>query len=54
MQQLGWDMPEGYLICRQEQLWFVAGEERDEGMWQLLEDKTIKPGLGMCKRPGKK
>lgn len=54
VQQLDWDMSEDYLISKQEQLWFVAGEERDEGMKQFLDDKTYKPGLGMYKRPHKK
>lgn len=54
VQQLDWDMSEDYLISKQEQLWFVAGEERDEGMKQFLDDKTFKPGLGMYKRPSKK
>jgi trans-feruloyl-CoA hydratase/vanillin synthase len=54
VQQLDWDMAEDYLISKQEQLWFVAGEERDEGMKQFLDDKTYKPGLGMYKRSRKK
>jgi trans-feruloyl-CoA hydratase/vanillin synthase len=54
VQQLDWDMSEDYLITKQEQLWFVAGEEREEGFKQFLDDKTFKPGLGMYKRPPKK
>jgi trans-feruloyl-CoA hydratase/vanillin synthase len=54
VQQLEWNMAEDYLISKQEQLWFVAGEERPEGFKQFLEDKTFKPGLGMYKRPSKK
>jgi trans-feruloyl-CoA hydratase/vanillin synthase len=54
VQQLDWDMSEDYLISKQEQLWFVAGEEREEGFKQFLDDKTYKPGLGMYKRPHKK
>jgi trans-feruloyl-CoA hydratase/vanillin synthase len=53
VQQLDWDMSEDFLISKQEQLWFVAGEERDEGMKQFLDDKTFKPSLGMYKRPHK-
>jgi trans-feruloyl-CoA hydratase/vanillin synthase len=54
VQQLDWDLSEDYLISKQEQLWFVAGEEREEGFKQFLDDKTFKPGLGMYKRPQKK
>ena len=54
VQQLDWDMSEDYLISKQEQLGFVAGEEREEGFKQFLDDKTFKPGLGMYKRPPKK
>jgi trans-feruloyl-CoA hydratase/vanillin synthase len=54
VQQLDWDLSEDYLISKQEQLWFVAGEEREEGFKQFLDDKTFKPGLGMYKRPPKK
>ena len=54
VQQLDWDMSEDYLISKQEQLWFVAGEEREEGFKQFLDDKTFKPGFGMYKRPPKK
>ena len=53
VQQLDWHMSEDYLISKQEQLWFVAGEEREEGFEQSLDDKTYKPGLGMYKRPRK-
>ena len=45
---------EDYLISNQEQLWFVAGGERQEGFKQFLDDKTYKPGLGMYKRPHEK
>jgi hypothetical protein len=38
-------------ISKQEQLWFIAGEERQEGLRQFLEDNTYKPDLGMYKRP---
>jgi trans-feruloyl-CoA hydratase/vanillin synthase len=54
VQQLDWDMAEDYLISKQEQLWFIAGEEREEGFKQFLDEKTYKPGLGMYKRPHKK
>jgi trans-feruloyl-CoA hydratase/vanillin synthase len=54
VQQLDWDMAEDYLISKQEQLWFVAGEEREAGFKQFLNEKTCKPGLGMYKRPSKK
>ena len=54
VQQLDWDLSEDYLISKQEQLWYVAGEEREEGFKQFLDDKTYKPGLGMYKRPPKK
>jgi hypothetical protein len=47
-------MSEDYLISKQEQLWFIAGEEREAGFKQFLEDKTYKPDLGMYKRPQKK
>ena len=36
------------------QPWSVAGEEREAGFKQFLDDKTYKPGLGMYKRPPKK
>jgi len=54
VQQLDWDLSEAYLISKQEQLWHVAGDERQEGFKQFLDDKTYKPGLGMYKRPSKK
>jgi feruloyl-CoA hydratase/lyase len=38
---VNWDMSEDYLISKQEQLWFAAGEEREEG---------FKPALGMYRR----
>lgn len=53
VQQLDWDLSEEYLITKQEQLWFLAGEEREEGFKQFLDDKTYKPGLGMYKRQPK-
>jgi len=53
VKDLDWDTSEDYLISKQEQLWFVAGEEREEGFKQFLDDKTFKPGLGMYKRPQK-
>jgi len=54
VQQLDWEMSEDYLISKQEQLWYVAGDEREEGFKQFLDEKTYKPGLGMYKRPAKK
>ena len=51
VQHLDWDLSEEYLITKQEQLWFVAGEEREEGFKQFLDEKSFKPGLGMYKRP---
>ncbi|MBI5033315.1 MAG: p-hydroxycinnamoyl CoA hydratase/lyase [Chloroflexi bacterium] len=54
VQQLDWDLSEDYLVSKQEQLLFLAGEEREEGFKQFLDDKTYKPGLGMYKRPHKK
>lgn len=54
VQHLDWDLSEEYLISKQEQLWFVAGEEREEGFKQFLDEKSFKPGLGMYKRPPKK
>jgi len=53
VQQLDWEMSEDYLISKQEQLWYVAGDEREEGFKQFLDDKTYKPGLGMYKKPPK-
>jgi len=53
VQQLDWDMSEEYLITKQEQLWFGAGDEREEGFKQCLDDKTYKPGLGIYKKPPK-
>ena len=53
VQNLDWDLSEEYLITKQEQLWFLAGEEREEGFKQFLDDKTYKPGLGMYKRNSK-
>ncbi len=47
VQQLDWDLSKDYLISKQEQPWFVAGEEREGGFKQFLDDKTFKPGLGM-------
>jgi len=41
------------LIMKQEQLWFLAGEEREEGFKEFLDDKTYKPGLGIYKRNSK-
>jgi trans-feruloyl-CoA hydratase/vanillin synthase len=51
---LDWDTSEDYLISKQEQLWFIAGDEREQGFKQFLDDKTFKPGLGMYKRSAKK
>jgi feruloyl-CoA hydratase/lyase len=53
VQHLDWDLSEEYLISKQEQLWFLAGEEREEGFRQFLDEKSFKPGLGMYKRPAK-
>ena len=47
---LGWDISEEYLIAKQEQLWMLAGEERERGFKQFLDDKSYKPGMGMYKR----
>ena len=44
VQQLDWGMSEDYLISKQEQLWFVAGEEREEGFKQFLDDTPISLG----------
>ncbi len=46
MQQMDWDMSEEYLISKQERLWFVAGEEREEGIQQFLDDRTLSRILG--------
>jgi trans-feruloyl-CoA hydratase/vanillin synthase len=54
VQHLDWDLSEDYLNSKQEQLWFLAGEEREEGFKQFLDAKTYKPGLGMYNRRGKK
>jgi feruloyl-CoA hydratase/lyase len=54
VQQLDWDMAEDFLFAKQEQLWFIAGEEREEGFKQFLDEKSFKPGLGVYKRPSKK
>jgi len=54
VQQLDWDMSECHLISEREQLEFLAGEERGEGMMQFLDDKTFRPGLRMYERPNKK
>jgi len=47
---LSWDISEEYLIAKQEQLWMLAGDERERGFKQFLDDKSYKPGLGMYKR----
>jgi len=52
--ELDWDTAEDYLISKQEQLWFIAGDKREQGFKQFLDDKTFKPGLGMYKRTPKK
>jgi len=54
VQNLDWDLSEEYLITKQEQLWFLAGDEREEGFKQFLDEKTYKPGLGMYKRSSQK
>ena len=54
VQHLDWDLSEDYLNSKQEQLWFLAGEEREKGFTQFLDEKSYKPGLGMYKRTGKK
>ena len=50
LQQLDGGLSEDYLISKEEQLWFVASEEREEGFKQCLHEKSFKPGLGMYKR----
>ncbi len=50
---LDWDLSEDYLISKQEQLWYIAGEEREEAFRQFLDEKSFKPGLGVYKRPRK-
>ncbi len=50
---LDWETSEDYLISKQEQLWFIAGGEREEGFKQFLDDKSYKPGLGVYKKPTK-
>ena len=43
------------LTAKQEQLWLVEGQARQEGMKQFLDEKTFRPGLGPYKRkPGRK
>jgi feruloyl-CoA hydratase/lyase len=49
--ELSWEMSEDYLISKQEQLWLIEGQARQEGMKQFLDDKTYRPGLGAYKRP---
>jgi feruloyl-CoA hydratase/lyase len=53
-QELSWDFAEEYLTSKQEQLWLIAGGEREEGFKQFLDDKAYKPGTGVYKKPGKK
>jgi trans-feruloyl-CoA hydratase/vanillin synthase len=48
--QMDWDLSEEYLTAKQEQLWLIAGEEREQGFKRFLDDKTYKPGLGVYKR----
>ena len=43
---LPWEASEDYLISKQEQLWYIDGQARKEGMKQFLDDKTYRPGLG--------
>ena len=38
VQHLDRDLSEEHLISKQEQLWFVAGEEREKGFKPFLDD----------------
>jgi trans-feruloyl-CoA hydratase/vanillin synthase len=51
VQGLPWETSEDYLNSKAEQLLFIAGEEREEGFKQFLDEKTYKPGLGVYKKP---
>jgi trans-feruloyl-CoA hydratase/vanillin synthase len=48
---LSWEASEDYLTSKQEQLWLIEGQARQEGMRQFLDDKSFRPGLGPYKRP---
>ncbi|MBZ5500710.1 MAG: p-hydroxycinnamoyl CoA hydratase/lyase [Acidobacteriia bacterium] len=48
---LSWEASEDYLTSKQEQLWLIEGQARQEGMKQFLDDKSFRPGLGPYKRP---
>jgi len=54
VQGLPWDLSEDYLVSKQEQLLFFAGQAREEGLKQFLDDKAYKPGLSVFKKPAKK
>lgn len=43
---MAWDVSEDYLTAKLEQLWFLDGQARKEGLKQFLDDKTYRPGLG--------
>ncbi|HXJ17556.1 MAG TPA: p-hydroxycinnamoyl CoA hydratase/lyase [Candidatus Polarisedimenticolia bacterium] len=47
---LTWEASEDYLTAKQEQLWLVEGQARQEGMKQFLDEKSFRPGLGPYKR----
>lgn len=49
--ELSWEASEDYLTSKQEQLWLIEGQARQEGMKQFLDDKSFRPGLGPYKRP---
>jgi len=49
--ELSWEASEDYLTSKQEQLWLIEGQARQDGMKQFLDDKTFRPGLGPYKRP---
>ena len=48
---LPWETSEDYLTSKQEQLWLIEGQARQEGLKQFLDDKSFRPGLGHYKRP---
>jgi hypothetical protein len=54
LQLLDRNLSENHFIFKQEQPWFVASEEREEGFTKLLHEKSFKPGLGMTRRPAEK
>lgn len=53
IQGLPWDTSEDYLVSKQEQLLFFAGQAREEGFKQFLDEKAYKPGLGVYKKRGR-